>query len=114
MPALIASFDCQNSVSKGFCSGRTCNSENESSKNSVLLIFFVFCVCATRSFANKDYECATFFCCMLLGNSSPQEYHLQHESRAPFSLFSTVQLKEETASNNFFFCFSYRIGIGGS
>ena len=36
MPALIASFDCQNSFSKGFCSGRTRNSENESSKNSVL------------------------------------------------------------------------------
>ena len=36
MPALIASFDCQNSISKGFCSGRTRNSENESSKNSVL------------------------------------------------------------------------------
>ena len=31
-----------------------------------------------------------------------------------FSLFSTVQFKEETASNNFFFCFSYRIRIGGS
>ena len=36
MPALIASFDCQNSISKGFCSGRTGNSENKSSKNSVL------------------------------------------------------------------------------
>ena len=31
-----------------------------------------------------------------------------------FPLFSTVQLKEETASNNFFFCFSYCIRIGGS
>ena len=85
MPALIASFDCQNSISKGFCSGRTRNSEN--------VCFFVFFVCATRSFAYKDYECATIFCCMLLGNSSPQEYHVQHESRAPFfPLFhSTVE-----------------------
>ena len=50
-------------------------------------------MCATRSFAYKDYECATIFCCMLLGNSSPQEYHVQHESRAPFfPLFhSTVE-----------------------
>lgn len=31
-----------------------------------------------------------------------------------FSLFSTVQLKEVTASNIFFFCFLYRIRIGGS
>ena len=82
--------------------------------NKSIVDFFVFFVCATRSFAYKDYECATIFCYMLLGNSSPQEYQVQHESRAPFSLFSTVQLKEETASNYFFFCFSYRIRIGGS
>ena len=50
----------------------------------VFFFFSFFFVCATRSFAYKDYECATIFCYMLLGNSSPQEYHVQHESRAPF------------------------------
>ena len=74
-------------------------------KSIVVFFSFFFFVCATRSFAYKDYECATIFCCMLLGNSSPQEYHVQHESRAPFFPLFHSTVEGKTASNNFFSVF---------
>ena len=65
-------------------------------------VFFFWCVCATRSFAYKDYECATIFCCMLLGNSSSTS---SMKAGHLFSLFSTVQLKEKLQAIIFFLFF---------
>ena len=73
----------------------------------VFFRFFFFFVCATRSFAYKDYECGTIFCCMLLGNKILHHRNTTSSMKAGhlFSLFSTVQLKEKLQAIIFFLFF---------